>query len=223
MSFWKQISLLFVREFKTDWRNKNALSAVLLYLAASIFVVYMGFDMNKGFFNKVVWNTLYWIILVFAAFNAIGKSFVQEAESKMLFLYFLVKPEALIVAKILYNAMFMIVIGLLGLTLYVLVMGLPIQDMTLYLCLVFLSALGFASTLTLISSIAAQAQNSSTLMAVIGFPLILPFLLLVLKVSKNALDGIARSQSWNEIQTISAIVVLSSAVSFMLFRFIWRG
>ncbi len=117
----------------------------------------------------------------------------------------------------------MVAIGTAGLGLYALVMGFPVQDMWLYLALVLLAALGFSCILTLISSIAAQASNSSTLMAVIGFPLILPFLLLLLKASKNALDGLARSQSLNEIQTLTAIIVLSLAVSMLLFRFIWRG
>jgi heme exporter protein B len=86
-----------------------------------------------------------------------------------------------------------------------------------------LGALGFSSTLTMISAIAAKAGNNAVLMAVLGFPVILPMLLLLIKVSKNAMDGLDRAASIEEIFTLLAINLIVVSVSYLLFGFLWRS
>jgi heme exporter protein B len=99
----------------------------------------------------------------------------------------------------------------------------PVLDHGLFLVNILLGSLGFASALTMVSGIAAKANNGGTLMAVLGFPIVLPMLLLLMKVSKNAIDGLARSVSYDEIGTLLAINAIIVAVSFLLFPFLWRS
>jgi heme exporter protein B len=60
-------------------------------------------------------------------------------------------------------------------------------------------------------------------MAILGFPLMVPMLLLLIKVSKNALDGLDRSVSQQSLLTLLALNMLVGAVSYLLFPFLWRG
>jgi heme exporter protein B len=102
-------------------------------------------------------------------------------------------------------------------------MGNPVQDMPLYLFSVVLGAIGFAATLTIVAGIASKADNTATLMAVLSFPILLPMLLMLMRLSKNAMDGLARNVSYDEILTIVAIDGIVIALSYLLFPYLWRS
>ena len=185
------IPVLVKKEMQMEWRQRYALHGLLLYLASTIFVCYLSFKAKQQSINPITWNTLFWIILLFIAINAIAKSFTQEPSQRNLFYYTLVSPEAVIYSKIIYNSLVMIGVSLTGILFYSWVMGNPVGNMPLYLLSIILGSIGLASTLSLMAGIAAQAENSATLMAVLSFPIIIPLLLLVLKISKSAMDGIS--------------------------------
>ncbi|GAB3998614.1 heme exporter protein CcmB [Spirosoma daeguense] len=211
------------KEFLLEWRQRYALNGMLLYIAGAVFVCYLSFNTRRGQLSPIVWNTLFWIIQLFTAINAIAKSFVQERASRQLYYYTLVSPQLIILSKILYNTVLMLILALLGFCVYAFVLGNPVQDVALYLLTLVLGAIGFAAALTLVSGIASKAENPGTLMAILSFPAILPLLLMLLKISKNALDGLDRSTSWNEIGTVLAIDAIVITVSWLLFPFLWRS
>lgn len=219
----RQLSTLMTKEFRLEWRNRYALNGMLLYIVGAVFVCYLSFNARRGQLTPIVWNTLFWIILLFTAINAIAKSFVQERAGRLLYYYTLASPQQIILSKILYNIGLMLVIAGLGFSVYAFVLGNPVQDVPLYLLSLVLGALGFAASLTLISGIASKAENSATLMAVLSFPIILPLLLLLLRVSKNAMDGLDRSLSYDELGTVLAIDAIVLVLSLMLFPFLWRS
>jgi heme exporter protein B len=75
----------------------------------------------------------------------------------------------------------------------------------------------------MISSIASKAENSTSLMAILSFPVILPLILMVIKLSKNAMDGLERSTSTDELVVLVAINAIIVAVSYLLFPYLWRS
>lgn len=214
---------LMRKEFLLEWRQRYALNGMLLYIVGAVFVCYLSFNARRGQLTPIVWNTLFWIILLFTAINAIAKSFVQERAGRQLYYYTLVRPQQIILAKILYNTALMLVLALLGFGVYAFVLGNPVDDIPLYLLTLVLGAVGFAASLTLVSGIASKAENPATLMAVLSFPVILPLLLVLLKLSKNALDGLDRSISWKEMGTLLAIDAIVIVLSWLLFPFLWRS
>ncbi len=206
-----------------EWREKYALNGILLYLITTIFVCYLGFQTNKGSLHPLVWNVLFWIILLFTSVNAVAKSFLQEREERLRYYYVLMRPQTLILSKIAYQVLLLSGIALVGFLFYGFVMGNPVADVPLYLLAIVLGATGFAAALTMVSGIAVQAKNSTTLVAILGFPILLPMLLMLIKVSRNALDGLARSVSTDEILTLLALDAIIVAVSYLLFPYLWRG
>lgn len=102
-------------------------------------------------------------------------------------------------------------------------MGNPVGDVIMYLVSILLGALGFSGTLTLVAGIASKAENSPTLMSVLSFPILLPMLLMLIKLSKNALDGLERADSLNEIATLLAIDAIVLTLSVILFPYLWRS
>ena len=214
---------MMLKDFRLEWRQRAALNGMLLYVGSTVFVCYLSFSLRGGIPPAPAWNALFWIILLFSAVNAVAKGFLQESRGRMLYYYTLVRPQAVILAKIAYNALLLLGLALAGLLLYLLILGNPVQNVPLFVGNVALGALGFASTLTLVAGIAAKATNSNTLMAVLGFPLMIPMLLLLIKVSKNALDGLEFEASRSSLLTLVALNMIVAAVSYLLFPFLWRS
>lgn len=218
MSFLEQVRYLVYKEMLLEWRSKYAFNSILLYVVSTVFVCYQAFRSVDG----TVWNALFWIILLFASINAISKSFVQESRGRQLYYYTLVSPNAVILSKIIYNIALMLVLSLIALLTYSVIFRNPIGDPFLYLVSVVLGSISFATVFTMISGISAKANNNGTLMAILSFPVIIPLLIVLIKLSKNAMDGLDRSVSYDEIFVLLAINAIVISVSLLLFPYIWR-
>jgi heme exporter protein B len=217
-----EIRVLVKKEIQMEWRQKYAIHGLLLYLASTIFVCYLSFKAKQQAINPITWNTLFWLIILFMAVNAIGKSFTQESKQRNIFYYSIVSPEAVIYSKIFYNFLVMIGISFVGILFYSWVMGNPVGNLPLYLLSLILGAIGFSATLTMVAGIAAQGENSATLMSVLSFPIIIPLLLILLKLSKSAMDGISMQENWDEMATLASLDVIVIVLSGILFPYIWR-
>ncbi len=60
-------------------------------------------------------------------------------------------------------------------------------------------------------------------MAVLSFPVVVSILLLAIRATKNCIDGLDPSVSYDELVTLFAINCLVGAVSYLLFPYIWRS
>ncbi|MEQ9438213.1 MAG: heme exporter protein CcmB [Cyclobacteriaceae bacterium] len=219
---WKEIMLLLRKEVVLEWRQRYALNGILLYVVSAVFVCYLSFNLQSGRLQVVTWNALFWIIMLFAAVNAVAKSFVQERAGRAIYYYTVASPQGIILSKIIYNTLLLLLLATICLLVYIVVMGNPIQNGGLFALNLLLGAAGFSVTLTMVSSIASKANNHSSLMAILGFPVIIPILLMVIKVSKNALDGLALSVSYDEMIILVAINAIVIALSYILFPYLWR-
>jgi heme exporter protein B len=206
-----------------EWRRKYALGGVLLYLGSSIFIVHIVFNMRGGVITVFSWNALFWIIMLFAAVNAIAKSFIQENPGRQLYFYTITSAQGLIVSKILYNSLMMVLLMLLGIVVYILFMGNPVRDMVLFSGTLLAGGLAFASVFTLISGIAARTSSSSILMAILGFPVVIPVLLLLIRLSGKAIEGTAGAGFLRDWIGLGAIIVIAATTSILLFPYLWRS
>jgi len=219
----KEIRALIHKEILFEWRMKYAFSGILLYLTSSVFVVYIVFELGKASITPTTWNVLLWVVMLFVATNATAKSFIQESRERLLYYYTIASPESVMISKILFNGILMTFLVIGGCAIFMILLGNPVQDMTLFIFNLIIGAIGFAASFTMISGIASKATNSSTLMAILGFPVILPMLLLLIKVSGAAIDGLDRSVSYDELMTLMAIIIISITTSVILFPYLWRS
>ena len=214
----KQIKYLIVKELKLELRNKYALGGILLYVVSTVFVSYLSF---KRIVTPTTWNALFWIILLFASINAIAKSFISETRGRLLYLYTLTSPQAVILSKIIYNSILLTALSSLCLLIYSVFIGNIVQDMTLFLITLLLGSFGFSSLLTMVSAIASKANNNFTLMAILSFPIMMPLLMVLIKLSNNAIDGL---EHW-DVSYLMILIFLNLIIitlSYLLFRYLWR-
>ncbi|MDF2431791.1 MAG: heme exporter protein, partial [Mucilaginibacter sp.] len=118
---------LLKKEIVLEWRSKYAFNGVLLYVVSTVFICYISFNLNPGFAGSkgypIVWNVLFWIIILFAAVNAIAKSFMQEGKGRLLYYYSIASPQAIILSKTIYNMMLMSLLSVLALLVYAVFFG----------------------------------------------------------------------------------------------------
>jgi heme exporter protein B len=217
-----EIAALLRLEVALDLRQRASWAGMLLYVVSAVYVCYLAM---KGGLGIATWNALYWIILLFAAFNALARSFQREDAGRQLYLYTLVDPRSVVLARALYNALTMVVLSLVSLLFYCVLMGgeaLRDADVGQFVLAVVLGGVGFAAILTLISAIAARAGNGIGLMAILGFPLVLPLLLLVMRASKLALDGVAWSVTGTYFGGLVLLDVITVTLAWILFPYLWR-
>jgi heme exporter protein B len=172
--------------------------------------------------NPNVWNILFWLIVLFASINAVVKSFVQESGSRQLYYYQIADPVAILFSKILYNALLLLTLSVLAFGVYALVAGNPVKDMGLFAGVLFLGSSGFSIAFTFISAIAARANNSATLMAILSFPVILPILLTLMRLSSIALRLMQDTSYIKDIYNLLAIDAILLALTYVLFPYVWR-
>jgi heme exporter protein B len=217
---------LLKKEIILEWRSKYAFNGVLLYIVSTVFVCYISFNLNPGFNESggytIVWNILFWVIMLFASVNAIAKSFLQESKSRLLYYYSIAQPQAIILSKTIYNTLLMSLLSVLALLVYKLFFPNTVNDLLFYFLTVLLGAMSFSTVFTMLSAIASKAGNNGTLMAILSFPVIIPVILLLVKVSKAAMDGIDRSFSFGNIGVLLAINIIVIASSLILFPYLWR-
>jgi len=226
MQLFNQTIYLLKKEIVLEWRSKYAFNGVLLYIVSTVFICYIAFNLNPGFTGTkgypIVWNVLFWIIILFASVNAIAKSFMQESRSRLLYYYSIASPEAIILSKTIYNILLMSLLSGLALPVYMVFFNNTIGDPLYYFLTVLLGSISFSTVFTMISAIASKAGNNGTLMAILSFPVIIPVILVLIKLSKSAMDGIDRSLSYGNIGVLLAINVIVITTSLILFPFLWR-
>lgn len=214
-----EVKHLVGKEVRLELRQKYVINGILLYLVSTIFVTFMAFT-DK--ISVETWNSLFWIILLFVAVNGISKSFLQESPARHLYYYSIASPQAVILSKILYNLLLMIILSALSFLFFILMMGNPVINIPMFLICLLLGSLGMTSVLTMVAAIASRAGNNFSLMAILSFPIILPLLSTLMKVSGSALVA---SSGTENLGFIIILITINSAVivlAYLLFPYLWR-
>ncbi len=219
----KEIANLLWKDLRLELRNQNTINTMVLFMVATIFLCYVSFMLKVDVLEQVTWNTLFWIILLFSAVNSATNSFTKENSGRHLYYYQLASPSSIILAKIIFNFILLLFLSLLGFFLYLLFLGNHVQDYRVYFISILLGSLGFSSSLTLISGIASKTNNASGIMAVLSLPILLPLISMLIRLSKNAMDGLEFSASYDEILTIFGIDLIVISLSYMLFPYLWKS
>ena len=211
------IFALFRKDLLLEIRQQYTFYGILLYVASTIFVLYLA----MGEPEPVVWNGLFWTIQLFVCVNAVAKSFLQEGKGRMIYFYSIAGARQFIIAKLVFNVLLMLVMTLLSIFLFQLLMGDPLTDLFKFIGIALFGGLGLSLVFTFLSAITARAQQNAALMAILGFPLIIPQLLLLMRLS-NAAFGAFQGSLLQIAALLAGLDVLIIALAVILFPFLWK-
>ena len=209
---------LIRKDILIEWRQKYAFNGILLYVVSTLFVIQLTFHQLP----PLIWITLFWIVILFTSVNAVAKSFLQESKGRLLYYYSISSAEDIIVSKFIYNLLLLLLLSGITFLGFVIFFGNIIGNVNFFLLILLLGSIGFASSFTMISGIAAKGSGGATLMTVLSFPVILPQLILLIKLSKRAADGFDISIAGKDILALMAINLMVLVVSYLLFPYLWR-
>ena len=213
----RHIFTLFKKDLLLEIRQQYSFYGVLLYIAATIFVLYMALESPES----NVWNGLFWVIQLFISINAVAKSFLQESRGRMLYFYSIAGPRDFVLAKLLFNSLLMLLMSALSLALFSLFLGNPIEKAGVFIGLVLLGGWSLSLVFTFLAAIAAKAQQNAAIMAILGFPIIIPQLLLLMRLSNAAFS----EKMAVPVTTVLLLIALDAMVillAVILFPFLWK-
>ena len=214
-----QFKALLKKEILLEFRQQHSFFGILLYIASTVFVLYL----TMGDIESETWNALFWVTQLFICINAVAKSFLQEAKGRMLYYYSTTSPVTFILSKIVYNGMLMIAMNIINLLLYTAFLGNPTSSFWQFLEISLIGSIGLSLVFTLLAAIASKAMQQASLMAILGFPIIIPQLLLLVRLSKTAFSEIFRDGV--PMQMILLLIALDISVvilAMILYPFLWK-
>ena len=203
-----------------ELRRQHTFYGILLYIASTVFVLFLSLPDSP---DANVWNSLFWVIQLFVCINTVAKSFLQESRGLMLYYYTIASPVEFIIGKLLYNIILMVIMSSVSLLLFYMFLGSPVTDGLRFFGIVMLGGISISLTFTLMSAIAAKANQNAALIAILGFPLILPQLLLLMRLSKSGFAEVFREGAiWQLAGLIGGLDAAVFVLAVILFPYLWK-
>ncbi len=139
----------------------------------------------------------------------------------MLYFYSIAGPRDFVLAKLLFNSLLILVMASLSLLLFTLFLGNPLHKTGTFIGLVLLGGWSLSLVFTFLAAIAAKAQQNAAIMAILGFPLIIPQLLLLMRLS-NTVFSFSSSIPVTTILLLVTLDILVVLLAVILFPFLWK-
>jgi heme exporter protein B len=117
----------------------------------------------------------------------------------------------------------MVVMSLISLLLFSIYFGNPIHNFLRFLGIVILGGASLSLVFTIMSAIAAKAQQNAALVAILGFPIILPLLLMLMRLSKAAFNEVFKAGAVLElVGLVVGLDILIILLATILFPYLWK-
>jgi heme exporter protein B len=212
------IAALLRKDILLEIRQQYTFYGILLYVASTIFVLYLAMGQPES----TIWNGLFWMIQLFICVNAVAKSFLQENSGRMLYYYSIAGARDYILSKLIFNAGLMILMSITSLILFRLLMGDPLQHPLKFTGVVCLGGCSLSLVFTFLSAIAARARQNAAMIAILGFPLIIPQILLLMRISNDAFSDVIQGGFMLMSLVLVGLDILVIALAVILFPFLWK-
>ena len=214
------VAALLKKDILLELRQQHTFYGILLYIASTIFVLYLSLPESP---DANTWNSLFWVIQLFVCVNTVAKSYLQESRGRMLYFYSITSPVEFIIGKLIFNMILMLLMSMVSLLLFFAFLNNPVSDSLRFIGIVLLGGISISLVFTLMSAIAAKAQHNAALIAILGFPVILPQLLLLMRLSKTAFAEVFQAGAVLQLAGLIGLMdLLVVVMAVILFPYLWK-
>ena len=218
----KNILTILYKDYRIELSQSHLFFSVVLYLLSSIYIIYLAFQ-PLGVSNIETWVSVFWVIILFGAITVVSKSFFQESYKRNYYYYYLFTPDELIFSKLIYNFIFLFFVSIFSFILFSFFIGNIIQSSAFFITLLVLGSLSISNCLTLVSAIGYQVKNNSIIISVLSFPVIIPILLILIKISKLSSSEFSFNLIQDDIYLLILLNIIMISITKVLFNFLWRN
>jgi heme exporter protein B len=216
---------LIRKELIIEFRNRYVLGGVLLYVFSSVLLIYFAIQYSNASqdVTPAMWSIFFWLIILFSSVNAVANSFFREPEGRFYYYYWVSNPQQIILSKLIYNFIYTLALAILTYFIFSIMIKAPVKSHGLFLITVILGGTGYSFLFTTMSAIASRAGNNATLMAVLGFPLIIPLIIFLTKISIACIATTQPdSEMFKNMMLLLAFNMVQAVLALVLFPYIWR-
>ncbi|MCU7491336.1 MAG: ABC transporter permease [Ignavibacteria bacterium] len=213
---------LFKKDLHSELRTRYAINALVMFILVTISVILFSIGSEK--ISETLTGGLFWVVIFFSAMSGLSRAFVSEEErGTVLTLHLIASPNTIFSGKLLFNLILVFAMNLVIALLYsALFDSFIIRNFALFLLAFVLGNIGIAAASTIIAAIIAKTGSKGTLYPVLSFPILLPLILILLELTKFAIDGTVIGESMVELTVLVCYDVVILTASYLLFDFIWK-
>jgi heme exporter protein B len=213
---------VFLKDLRSELRTRYAVNALVMFVITTISVILFSIG-NESVSPEILCGVL-WVIIFFSTMSGLSRTFVSEEErGTVMTLQLMAEPLTVYFGKLLFNLVLLAALNVFTVALYeIFITNFMVRNYSIFFVTMTLGTLGLASASTIIAAIISKANTKGTLYPVLSFPILLPLLLTVIDATKMAVDGAPFSEAWGEFQILISYCIAVTAVSYLLFDFIWR-
>lgn len=220
-SFVRSTAAVFAKDLRSELKTRYGVGSVALFAVTSLVVA--SFAVSPYALEADTQSAFLWIVLFFSAMSGLSRSFVKEEETRTSLALKLSAPAlSVYFGKLLFNLALMFAVEIIVVPLFLIFLDIRLEAPAAFLASVAFGTLCLAASSTIVAAIIAKANSKATLFAVLSFPVCMPGLVMAVRMTNNALLGLGLETMLSEIGGISAFTVIITALSAMLFEYVWN-
>ena len=222
------VAAVFLKEVRTEWRTRVALSGVGLFVVGALTL--LGLGLKEASVDRLTPGALVWVLALFTAATGLGRAFVQEAERGTdLALRLHVNPTDLWLGKFAFNAVLLLTLNALTAPVLFSMLQIASVNVGILSCVLAMGTLAIAAVFTTMAALVAQTKARGGLLAALAFPLLVPAFQVGLNGTKAAMGiGLVDTgkSAWQvaagDMMMLALYTGVAITLSLWLFDFIWN-
>ena len=219
--FFQHTLILVWKDVLIDLRRKDNLLSMLLFAILTLLVFQFALGEDPKLF-LTAFPGIIWIIFLMSGVLGLGKSFVQEMETGCMggLLTAPVDRSVLFLGKMLANTLFLLVTQLLFMPLSLFLFKIEVGNWLELFLVLFFGTVGFSSLGTLLTAMTATVRGKEMLLPILIFPLMIPSLLCVVRLTDFLFFGSHPEEVWSWWKLLLGFDVVLFTLSLLGFEFV---
>jgi heme exporter protein B len=220
MKFARQVLAIVQKDLAAEFRTKENLSAMVVFSLIVLVIFNFAFEL-QGVDLTALGSGVLWVAFTFSGILGLGRSFAAEKDKGSLegVLLSPVDRGAVFLGKAISNFVFISVMEAVTLLLFAVLNNVAPSWFPL-IPYVILGTLGFAAIGTLLSAIAASTKMREVMLPILLFPVAVPLLMAVVKLTTGTLQGRDFSEVSNWFNILVAYDAIFLVIAFWVFEYV---
>ena len=212
------IKTMLWKDLLLELKSKDVIISIVSFALLALVIFNFAFGSSSQLASLIAPGAI-WVSITFAGVIGLNRLFVIEHDQGSIVGLLLtpVSRDSIYFGKMLSMFVFLTISEIILLPIYAILFNTSITH-PIFLLIVVLGTIGFASLGTLFSAMAVNTRSREIMLPVMFLPIVMPILIGSVVASANVLDGGGWSDAARGIQIIIVIDVLSLVVSPLLFE-----
>ena len=219
--FFRHTFILVWKDVLIDLRRKDNFLSILLFSILTLLIFQFALAEEPQVFLQALPGVI-WIVFFMSGVIGLGKSYIQEMESGCMggLLTTPVDRSVLFLGKMLANTISLLFTQLLVISLWLFLLDIELRSwLELFLVLLF-GTLGFSSLGTLLTAMTATVRGKEMLLPILIFPLMVPSLLCVVRLTDFLFFGSHPEEVWSWWKLLLGFDLVLFTLSLLGFEFV---